>query len=56
MLRQYVAGAYTCYFEPLTLTTIMMRFLRNHAEIITGVCVIISLALFGLLMYLLTQG
>jgi len=34
----------------------MMRFLRNHAEIITGVCVIISLALFGLLMYLLTQG
>lgn len=34
----------------------MMRFLRTHAEIITGVCVTLSLALFGLLMYLLKGG
>jgi hypothetical protein len=34
----------------------MMRFLRTHAEIITGVCVMLSLALFGLLMYLLKGG
>lgn len=46
------------YFEPPDFPTpsTMMRFLRTHAELITGVCVTLSLALFGLLMYLLTRG